>query len=153
MSERDAANDLVPYVIVKNAAKAIDFYKTAFGAEEPVGRIETPDGRIGHAELRVGNTTLYLADEHPEYGYLGPEPSAASSVSFVVRVPDVDAVVERAVGAGGTLTRAVEDQFYGHRSGEVHDGFGYRWTISTVVEELSEDELQRRAAKLHEEMQ
>ena len=153
MSEREAANDLVPYLIVKNAAKAIEYYKRAFGAEERVGRIETPDGRVGHAELRVGNTTLYLADEHPEYGYLGPDPSGASSVSFLVRVPDVDAVVKRAVEAGGTLTRAVEDQFYGHRTGEVHDGFGYRWTISTLVEELSEDELHRRAAKLYDEMQ
>ncbi len=153
MSERDAVNDLVPYLIVKRAAKAIDFYKAAFGAAERVGRIEMPDGRVSHAELRVGNTTLYLADEHPEYGYLGPDPATASPVSFVVRVPDVDAVVDRAVAAGGTLTRAVEDQFYGHRTGEVHDGFGYRWTISTLVEELSEDELQRRAAKLHDEMQ
>ena len=94
-----------------------------------------------------------LAETAVQLGYLGPDPGGASTVSFLLQVPDVDAVVARAVAAGATLNREVEDQFYGHRTGEVHDGFGYRWTISTRVEDLSEEELQRRAAKLYEGME
>lgn len=151
MTDRDPQNQLIPYAIIKNAAKAIEFYKQAFGAEEPAGRIELPDGRIGHAELRFANTTLYIADEHPEYNYLAPEPDSACPVSFMLQVADVDAVVKRALSAGAKLTRAVENQFYGHRNGELHDGFGYRWTISTKIEDVSEEELQRRAARLQSE--
>ena len=147
--DRTPKNQLIPYLVIKDAAKAIEFYKRAFGAEEPVGRIETPDGRVGHAELRFANTTVYVADEHPEYGYLAPDRQAACPVSFMLQVPDVDATVERALAAGAKLTREIQDQFYGHRNGELHDGFGYRWTVSTVVEEVSEDELQRRAKELY----
>ena len=153
MADRDPLNQLIAYAIIKNAAKAIDFYKAALGAEERVGRMELPDGRVSHAELRFGNTTLYLADEHPEYGYLTPDPSEACPVSFMLQVDDVDAAVARALEAGATLSRQVEDQFYGHRTGEIRDGFGYRWTLSTKTEDVSEEELKRRAAKLHEDME
>ena len=149
-SDRDSHNDLVAYLVIGGAAEALEFYKKAFGAEELVGRIEMPDGRIGHAELRFGNTTVYVADEHPEYGYLAPKDG--SPVSFVLTVPDADAAVKRAVDAGATLTREIVDQFYGYRSGEVTDRFGYRWTLSTKIEDLSEEEIQRRASKLHESL-
>lgn len=135
---------VIPYLYVKGAARAIEFYASAFGARESYARITDGHGRVGHAEITIGSSTLYLADEHPEIGVVGPATLGGSHMSFVLDVPGVDDVVQRAVAAGGRLSRPVEDKFYGHRSGEITDPFGYRWTLSTKVEDVSEDEIQRR---------
>jgi PhnB protein len=139
--------EVIPYLCIKGAAKAIDFYRQAFGAQETFARITDSTGRVGHAEIQIGGSTIMLADEHPEIGVVGPPTLGGSPVSFMVNVPDVDAIVGRAVAAGGTLTRAVENRFYGHRNGEITDPFGYRWTLSTRVEDLSGEEIHRRAAE------
>ena len=109
-----------------------------------MARIMDATGRVGHAEMRLGESMIYVADEHPEYGILSPPSIGGTPVGFVVNVPDVDQVVARAVAAGGTLTRPLANQFYGHRTGEITDPFGYRWMLSTQVEDVSEDEMQRR---------
>ena len=147
----DAAKlqSVVPYLGVKGAAAAIEFYKKAFGAKETMGRITDGEGRVGHAELEIGGSEVYLADEHPEHGLVGPESLGGTPVMFMLRVPDVDAVVQRAVAAGGKLTRPVANQFYGERTGEVTDPFGHRWTLSTHVEDVSEAEMQKRAKELY----
>ncbi len=139
---------VIAHIGVKGAAEAIDFYKAAFGAEEILARITDGDGKIGHAEIKIGDTVIYLADEHPEHGCLSPETLGGSHVSFAIHVADVDAMVERAVAAGAELTRPVADQFYGDRTGMVKDRFGYSWMLSTHVEDVSDEELQRRAAEM-----
>ena len=138
---------VIPYLCIKGAARAIDFYKQAFGGRETFARITDATGRVGHAEIQIGTSTIMLADEHPEIGVVGPPTIGGSPVSFMINVPDVDATVSRAVAAGGTITRPVENRFYGHRNGEITDPFGYRWTLSTRVEDLSEEEIHRRAAE------
>ena len=143
----DTPDTVIPYLIIKNAAQAIDFYKQAFGARETYARITDSLGRVGHAEIRIGGSTIMLADEHPEIGCVSPQTLGGSPLSFVVNVPDVDTSVKHATAAGGTLSRPLENKFYGHRSGESTDPFGYRWTLSTKVEDVSEDEIQRRAAE------
>ena len=143
----ETPDTVIPYLIIKNAARAIDFYKKAFGARETFARITDATGRVGHAEIRIGGSMLMLADEHPEIGAVSPQTVGGSPISFVVNVPDVDATVKHAQAAGGTLSRPVENKFYGHRSGEITDPFGYRWTISTKVEDLSDEEILRRAAE------
>jgi len=137
--------DVFPYLYIKGAARAIEFYAKAFGARESYARIADGDGRVGHAEITIGNSTLMLADEHPEIGVVSPATLGGSHMSFVINVPNVDDVVKQAVAAGGRLSRPVENKFYGHRSGEITDPFGYRWTLSTKIEDLSEEEVQRRA--------
>jgi PhnB protein len=137
--------EVVPYLYLKEAARAIEFYKRAFGARETYARITDGDGRVGHAEITIGTSTLMLADEHPEIGVVSPATLGGSHMSFVINVPNVDDVVKQAVAAGGRLSRPVENKFYGHRSGEITDPFGYRWTLSTKIEDLSEEEVRRRA--------
>jgi PhnB protein len=141
-------SEVIPYLCIRDAAKAIDFYIKAFGARETFTRITDSSGRIGHAEIQIGASTIMLADEHPEHGFLSPLTLKGSHMQFFVPVPDADAAVTRAVGAGGRLTRPVQNQFYGHRSGEVTDPFGYRWTLSTKIEDVPDDEMQRRAAEV-----
>ena len=138
---------LTPYLIIRNAAAAIEFYQVAFGAAERM-RMDAPGGAIGHAELLIGGSLLMLADEMPEMGYSGPEAVGGTPVSLMLYVGDVDAVVERAVAAGATLSRPVADQFYGDRSGTIIDPFGHVWTIATHVEDVPPDEMRRRAAAL-----
>ena len=140
------SDTVIPYLCIKGAAEAIDFYARAFGAKETLARITDSTGRVSHAEIRIGDSTIMLADEHPELGFVSPKTLGGSPLQFFVNVPDVDAMVSRAVAAGGTLTRPIENKFYGHRSGEITDRFGYRWTLSTRIEEVSEDEILRRAA-------
>ena len=142
----DGYQAVQPYLIVDGAAKAIEFYKNVLGAAERM-RLDAPGGRIGHAELTIGGSVIMLADEHPEIGAVSPHTIGGSPISFVLNVPDVDASVKHATAAGGTLSRPLENKFYGHRSGEITDPFGYRWTLSTKVEELSDDEVLRRAAE------
>ena len=134
-----------PYLIVKGAADAIEFYKRAFGATEML-RMADPQGRVGHAEIRIGDSVIMLADEHPAMGYRSPRALGGSSVSILLYLEDVDAVFERAVNAGAKALRPVTDQFYGDRSGTLEDPFGHVWTIATHVEDVSPEELKRRAA-------
>lgn len=140
-------NSVTVYLCLDGAAKAIDFYQSAFGATETMARITDGKGRVSHAEIRIGDTAVMLADEHPEIGFQSPTSLGASPVAFMLYVEDVDAAVQRAVVAGAELQRPVADQFYGDRSGEIVDPFGYRWTLSTHIEDVSDEEMQRRAAE------
>jgi|SRR5438309_2163460 len=140
-NERQA---LTPYVIVKDAAKAIDFYKKAFGATE-VFRLTEPQGsKIGHAELRIGDSLLMLADEYPDFGALSPSSVGGSPVSLHLYVDDVDHLVERATSAGATVLRPVKDEFFGDRIGTIVDPFGHKWQLATRKEEVSPQEMQKR---------
>ena len=139
-------HSVTPYLIVSDAAGAIEFYKKAFGATELV-RMPAPGGRVGHAELRIGNSRVMLADEFPDMGARSPKAFGGSPVSLHLYVDDVDAVAKRALAAGAKELRPVKDQFYGDRLGSVTDPFGHIWHISTHKEDLSPEELKRRAAK------
>ncbi len=139
-------HSVTPYLIVSDAAGAIEFYKKAFGATELV-RMPAPGGRVGHAELRIGDLRVMLADEFPDMGARSPKAFGGSPVSLHLYVDDVDAVAKRALAAGAKELRPVKDQFYGDRLGSVTDPFGHIWHISTHKEDLSPEELKRRAAK------
>lgn len=136
---------VTPYLIVDGAAKAIEFYKDVLGATER-GRMAGPDGRVGHAELTVGDSLIMLSDEYPDMDVLGPSATNRSPVTLHVYVEDVDATMEQAVAAGATTSRPVEDQFYGDRSGQFVDPFGHLWNIASHVEDVAPDEMERRAA-------
>lgn len=136
---------VTPYLILKNAAAAIEFYKKAFGAVELL-RMEAPGGKIGHAEIKIGDSPVMLADEYPDMGYRGPESLGGTSVSLMVYVDDVDKIYPQAIAVGGKEMRPLQNQFYGDRSGTLTDPFGHVWTISTHVEDISEEELAKRAA-------
>lgn len=142
--------ELEPYLIVADAAAAIDFYVAVFGAVETM-RLMQPDGRVGHAQLRIGSAGFMLADEFPEFDNLGPLALGGSPVSLHLVVPDVDATVAAAVEAGATLQRPVTDEFYGSRSGTIVDPFGHRWNVQTPIEEVSAEEMQRRLDDLSSE--
>jgi PhnB protein len=137
-------HSVTPYLIAKNASAAIDFYKKAFGAQE-LFRMEAPGGKIGHAEIKIGDSILMIADEHPEMGHVGPETLGGSAVGLMIYLEDVDTVFARAIEAGATEMRPLENQFYGDRSGSVKDPFGHTWMISTHVEDVAPDEMARRA--------
>lgn len=130
MADENAAMHVTAYLCADGAAAAIDFYRRAFGAEERY-RLPGPDGRLGHAEITIGATTLMLSDEWPEMGVHSPKSLGGYSVSFVLDVPDADAAFERAVAAGATVERPLKDEPYG-RSGWVIDPFGHRWSIMTA---------------------
>jgi PhnB protein len=138
---------VTPYLIVKGAARAIDYYRKAFGAEE-VMRMSYPDGRVGHAELKIGDSHVMLADEHPEMGFRGPQTLGGSPTGLLVYVEDVDRAFDRAITAGATVRRPVEDQFYGDRTGTLTDPFGHVWTLATHKEDVPQKELERRFQKL-----
>jgi PhnB protein len=145
----DGYHTATPYLICKGAAKALDFYKKALGAEE-IMRFDM-GGQIGHAEIRIGNSMIMLADEHPDMGYKSPQSYGGTPVSLVLYVEDADALVKRALGAGAKELRPVQDQFYGDRSGTVADPFGHVWTISTHKEDVPEEEMKRRMASFKPE--
>ncbi len=140
----DGYRTATPYLIVKGAAEAIEFYKRAFGATEML-RMADPQGRVGHAEIKIGDSVIMLADEHPAMGYRSPRSLGGSSVSILLYLEDVDAVYERALKAGARSQRPVADQFYGDRSGTLEDPFGHLWTVATHVEDVPPEELERRA--------
>jgi PhnB protein len=140
----DGYHTATPYLIVSGAAEAIDFYKHAFGATE-MFRMAGPDGRVGHAELKIGDSIIMLADEMREMGYRSPRALGGSSVSLLLYVEDVDTQFKRAVKAGATAQRPVANQFYGDRSGTLEDPFGHVWTISTHVEDVPPEEMAKRA--------
>jgi PhnB protein len=137
------SQSVAPYLIVKGAARALEFYTTAFGATE-VYRLVGPDGRIGHSEFRIGTSTLMLADEYPDFGALAPGSFGGSPVRMHVQVEDVDAFMRKAVAAGATELRSPKDEFYGERSGMLADPFGHQWHVSTRIEDVSPQEMQRR---------
>jgi PhnB protein len=141
----DRANPLAPYLSVNNAAEMIDFYRRAFGATESY-RLMMPDGRIGHAEIKIGAATIMLADEFPEMGLLSPKSQslARSPVALHLYVEDVDAVYARAVAAGATSVKAPETEFFGERNAHLTDPSGHLWFISSQVEVVKPDEMQRR---------
>ena len=136
-----------PYLIITNAARAIEFYQDVFGATE-LTRLATPDGKVGHAEIRIGDSRIMLADEFPEWDARSPQTIGGSAVHIMLYVEDVDAVVNRAVAAGAKLFKPVADQFYGDRSGSLTDPFGHKWTIATHKEDVSPEEMKRRASAL-----
>jgi PhnB protein len=138
-------HSVTPYLTIKDAARAIEFYKQAFGATE-MFRMARPDGRVGHAELKIGDSPVMLSDEFPEMGARSPQTLGGTPVTIHLYVEDVDAVVRRAVGAGARLTRPVADQFYGDRNGSVTDPFGHVWWVATHQEDVPPDEMERRAA-------
>ncbi len=139
----DGYHTVTAYLIVKNAAEAIDFYKKAFGATE-LFRMADDTGKIGHAEIRIGDSTVMLADEHPEQGAVAPAEDGGHPVSFMVYVHNVDEQFKQAIVAGGIEVRAVQDQFYGDRSGTLEDPFGHQWTLSTHVEDVTPEEVEKR---------
>jgi PhnB protein len=136
-----------PYLIVRDAAGALDFYKKALDAQER-SRMEAPGDGIMHAEFQVGDSVLMIADEAPERGYNAPPAEGGPAFGFMVYVPDVDASFNKAVQAGASVVSPVEDQFYGDRVGSVRDPFGYSWTFATHVEDVSLEEMGRRFSEL-----
>jgi PhnB protein len=138
---------LTPYLVCKDAARAIDFYKNVLGATEKM-RMPAPDGKVGHAELQFGSSQLMLADEYPEMGYRGPQAFGGSPVTLHLYVDDVDAVFKRAVSAGAKERQPVENKFYGDRSGTIEDPFGHTWNLSTHIEDVSPEEMEKRMAAM-----
>jgi PhnB protein len=137
---------LTPYLIVDGAAEAINFYTGILGATER-GRIPGPQGKVGHAELTLGDSMVMLADEHPDVGAIGPKGVGGTPVTIHVYVEDVDAVHQAALDAGATEQRAPADQFYGDRISQIEDPFGHRWSIATHIEDVSPEEMEKRAAE------
>ena len=141
-------HSVTPYLIVRGGSDAIEFYKKAFGATE-LFRFPAPDGKVGHAEIKIGDSPIMLADEYPQMGYNSPQSIGGSPVSLMIYVDDVDTVFGRAVESGATVKEAVQDKFYGDRTGSLVDPFGHVWHIATHKEDVAIEEMQRRA-KAHE---
>ncbi len=140
----DGYHTVTPYLIVQGAARAIDFYKKAFAATE-LFRMGCPGDKVGHAEIKIGNSPIMLADEFPDMGFRSPQSLGGSPVSILLYVADVDARFRQAIAAGAKELRPVKDQFYGDRSGTLQDPFGHVWTIATHKEDLSPEELAKRS--------
>ncbi len=136
---------VIPYLVMEGAASAIEFYEKILGAKERM-RMDAPEGRIGHAELELGDSLIMLADEVPDRDIWGPRSFGGSPVTISVYVEDVDAVFEAALAAGATSVRPLEDQFYGDRNGQFEDPFGHRWSVATHVEDVPPEEMEKRAA-------
>ncbi|WP_224366591.1 VOC family protein [Hyalangium versicolor] len=136
---------VTPYLIVKGAARALEFYKKAFNAHE-LYRLEGPGGSVGHSEFQIGTSRIMLADEFPEMGARSPETLGGSPVGLCIYTEDVDLLFKQALAAGGKEERPVKDQFYGDRSGTLRDPFGHQWTLATHKEDISPEEMKRRMA-------
>jgi PhnB protein len=143
----DGYSTVTPYLYMKNCAKALDFYKAAFGAKE-IMRIPGKNGQISHAEITIGDSRLMVSDEHPEFGALGPQSVGGTPIGLHIYVPNVDAVFQKAVDAGAKVDRPIQNQFYGDRTGTLIDPFGFKWYVATHVEEVSPDELKKRMANM-----
>jgi PhnB protein len=143
----DGHRTVAPYLAIKNAVSALEFYQKAFGAKETY-RLVLPDGRLGHAEIRLGDSLIMLADEFPEFGGKAPESLGGSPVSIHLYVEDVDAFVKRAVAEGARLLKPVADQFYGDRSGQLEDPYGHLWWVATHKEDVAPEEMQKRVRAL-----
>ena len=145
----DGYPQVSPYLVVDDAAKAIDFYTKVLGAKERM-RMPAPGGKVGHAELQLGDSVVMLADAFPDMGYESPKKVGGTAVTISVFVEDVDKTFATALEAGAKELRAVENQFYGDRSGQFEDPFGHRWSVSTHVEDVSPEEMGKRAAEMME---
>jgi len=139
-------HSLTPYLIVDGAAQALEYYKKAFGATELM-RMEH-EGKIAHAEMKIGDSPFMLSDEHPQMGYRGPKTLGGSAVALMIYVDDCDAIFKQAIAAGGIEKKALQDQFYGDRSGTLEDPFGHSWTVSTHKEDVSQEEIDKRLAAM-----
>ena len=140
----DGYHSVTPYLIIQGAADALEFYKRAFGATE-LFRMPAPGGKIGHAEIKIGDSVIMLADEYPEMGYRSPKSIGGAAVSLMVYVEHVDDIFKQALQAGAKQLQPIKDQFYGDCSGTLQDPFGHVWTVATHVEDLSTEEVRRRA--------
>jgi len=140
----EAYHTVTPYLIIEGATAAIEFYKKAFGAKE-LFRFPAPEGKIGHAEIKIGDSPIMLADAYPDMGYNGPKSLGGSPVSLMIYVENVDTVFNQAVEAGATVKEAVSDKFYGDRIGSLIDPFGHVWHVSTHKEDVSLEEMEKRA--------
>ncbi len=141
--QADGYHTLTPHILAHDASAAIDFYKHVFGATERMLMVQ-PDGKVGHAELQIGDSVVMLADEFPDMGFVGPKTIGGSGSSLHVYVEDADAVFNKAVAAGATVRKPMQDQFYGDRSGSVEDPFGHVWTIATHVEDVTPEQIKER---------
>ncbi len=142
----DGYPQVTPYLCVDGAKAAIEFYSNVLGATERM-HMPGPDGKIGHAELELGDSLIMLADEYPEMGIRGPKAVGGTPVTISIYVEDADAVFDAALAAGATSLRPVENQFYGDRIGQFEDPFGHRWSVATHVEDVPPDEMEKRAAE------
>ena len=142
----DGYHSLTPYLIIDGAAKALDYYNKAFCATE-LFRMEH-EGKIGHAEMKIGDSPFMLSDEHPEMGYKGPKSIGGSPVGLMIYVDDCDAIFKQAIDAGGSEKKAIQDQFYGDRSGTLEDPFGHVWTVATHKEDVTPEEIDKRLAAM-----
>jgi uncharacterized glyoxalase superfamily protein PhnB len=140
-------HEVYPYLRLKGAAEAIEFYKQAFGATE-LFRLKEPSGRIGHAEIKIGPATIMLADEFPEMNIKGPQSLGGTTIGIHLHVDNVDQAFDRAVAAGATVVRPLKDQFFGERSGTVRDPFGHEWLLGGHLEDVTPEEMQRRYTAL-----
>jgi len=143
----DGYHTVTPYLSCADAAKAIAFYKEALGATE-LYRLPMPNGKVGHAELQIGDSRVMLADESPEWGNKSAKTLGGSPIGLAIYTENVDALAERFVKAGGKVVRALENQFYGDRSGQFQDPEGFKWTLGQHIEDVSPEEMQRRMAKM-----
>jgi len=139
-------HSLTPYLVLDGGARALDYYKAAFGATE-LFRMEH-EGKIAHAEMKIGDSPFMLSDEHPEMGFRGPKTIGGSAVGLMIYVDDCDAIFKQALDAGGTEKKAVQDQFYGDRSGTLEDPFGHIWTVATHKEDVTPEEIDKRLAAM-----
>jgi PhnB protein len=140
----DGYHSVTPYLAIKGAAEAIEFYKKAFGATE-LFRMEH-EGKIGHAEIKIGDSPVMLADEHPEMGHLSPKTLGGSPVGLMIYVDDVDTIFKRAIESGAVQLKPLQDQFYGDRSGTLTDPYGHVWTVATHKEDVAPEEMEKRMA-------
>ncbi len=139
-------NSVTPYLSIRGAAEAIEFYKKAFGAKE-IMRMPGPDGKLGHAEIKIGDSRVMLSDEYEAMAFLSPQSRGGTTVHIHLYVKDVDAMVARAIAAGAKVNRPIKDQFYGDRTGSIEDPFGHMWHVATHKEDLSKAEMARRSAE------
>jgi PhnB protein len=147
----DGYSGAIPNLAIKDAAKALEFYKKAFGAKE-IMRMGEPGGKIGHAEIKIGEAVVMFADEFPEFGNLSPQSIGGTPVSLMLYVEDVDGFVNKAVAAGAKILRPVENQFWGDRTSLLEDPFGHKWYFATHVEDVAPDEMKKRSEEFMKQM-